>query len=120
MLNVEPTKDRHGNGDYFAFSFDLTAPLGQRLFKCDYLDSVDGFTDSQNEALRAIRAELSKGDKTATELEQIISKTQLYRLKDKAGFSSIIETYKKGINTFYSLKSKKLDSEPAIYEPTAD
>ena len=120
LLNVEPTKDRHGNGDYFAFSFDLTAPLGQRLFKCDYLDSVDGFTDSQNEALRAIRAELSTGDKTATELERVVSKTQLYRLKDTTEFSSLIETYKKGVNTFYSLKSKKLDSEPTIYEPIAD
>ena len=120
LLNVEPTKDRHGNGVYFAFSFDLNAPLGQRLFKCDYLDSVEGFTDGQNEAMRAIRAELSKGDKTATELEQVVSKTQLYRLKDKAEFGTLIETYKKGINTFYSLKSKKLASQPAIYEPVDD
>ena len=120
LLNVEPTKDRHGNGVYFAFCFDLNAPLGERLFKCDYLDSVESFTDGQNEAMRAIRAELSKGDKTAAELEQVVSKTQLYRLKDSTEFSSLIETYKKGINTFYSLKRKKLATEPTIYEPVDD
>lgn len=120
LLNVEPIKDRHGNGVNFAFTYDLNAPMGERLFKCDYLDSVDGFTDSQNEALRAIRAELSKGDKTATELERVVSKTQLYRLKDTTEFSSLIETYKKGVNTYYKLKSKKPSSEPAIYEPIAN
>lgn len=120
LLNVEPIKDRHGNGANFAFTYDLNAPLGERLFKCDYLDSVDGFTDSQNEALRAIRAELSTGDKTATELERVVSKTQLYRLKDTTEFSSLIETYKKGVNTYYKLKSKKSSSEPAIYEPIAN
>ena len=70
--------------------------------------------------MRAIRAELSKGDKTATELEQVVSKTQLYRLKDSTEFSSLIETYKKGVNTYYKLKSKKSSSEPAIYEPVDD
>ena len=123
LLNVEPTKDRHGDGNSFAFTYDLNASMGERLFKCDYLDSVDGFTDAQNDTLANIIKALSTGDKKHCELEKVCgrasdgaNKQAFYKISQTAEFKEKIAKKQVGKNVFYSLKTKA----PDIYELTDD
>lgn len=57
-------KDRHGEGINFALTYDIKAPLGQRLFKCDFIPDF--------EAEIKVGADV-KTDKQATNLARIKS-----------------------------------------------
>ena len=63
-LNIEIDKDRHGAGINLALNYDIYAPLGQRLFKCEFIPNF------ANEII--VGADV-KTDKQATNLARIKS-----------------------------------------------